>query len=334
MRAIFYKFSDVTMNLSLLPKNIIDECLDEAVQFLAQNALEHLDALVGDCSCQIRAFFLLQIHRKFKNNETFTDDEKEFLALTRFLTRSKKITFCPFSYKHLHETHDFNRVVENCSITKGKELIRVTQNRLAELSVNFMQNLSLSIDDAELQKSLRCTVLDSKCFKRKICPAYPVMKTILMNMLHNDYPLFIKMLRFCSCANKYHELSFFYKPHGNSFSLASMKDNDLENPALIITGYSQAETSPASADETCSNIEEFKNNFKNVDIKTTLLAWFANHPQYVGDFKNFEIPYDELQLPSLKTEMANHKKIYLMERDTFFSVYHIYASSLAMDLKE
>lgn len=323
---------------------------EEAFVELTLGNLEKLDALVGDTACQIRAHKIAILYDALcaakKSGLSLTVDmldpnNQEFLVLSRLLTKSKDLEVNPDGIVLREES---NYKLLGLSKSKGTELIKKAQSKLSALSVEFLQQEAASLGDPELIRALSYTVFDLPAFKRKQVACMPGLKVILLRSIKLNRSLLVKITRFCTgCLNGVHKLKFLYIPQNGTFVFADISSIDsLDQAALVIEGFSLANlyvelTKKPTTKLACPETAEFVKTFASLDIMSILLSCAALHGQFTGTYKDKEIPYDELNIPGIKKEMADLREYgktngCCLENQKLFVIDHIYSNLLSLEL--
>jgi hypothetical protein len=277
-----------------------------ALTCLQQGQLEEFDALGGDTACHIRAFYILVLYNNIKTNplEMLPESDMRFLICSYILTKTKVTEYDKLGVV-TKETTDHTKLFPNLAKKKGCDLIRQLQITLADLSVDVMKKQALKHEDKELQKALNYVLADT--LKRKTSSCFAQIKLILNTLIKQDQLLAIDVSRMCSECSQFHKQVLFYKSSGkNAFEHYQPQPEDDNKPVLVICGYSDQQVSCTDFKEYCRQLTDPQD--QDTHILDALLACSAEHPQFAGNVKNEVLP-DTLDIPNLKAEMENYKKI-------------------------
>lgn len=328
LSSLFCIFNVFTMNNVVDPiEKLRTEARAKALDYLIKGDLDDLDPLVGDTACEIRAVKIADIYLKARHSgiESLSTEEKEFLTLSYLLAKSKDIK--P-NKKTWTEKSDYKKWGIEIGTHKGRKLLIELQQRLASLSVEFIQELATHYNNPGLIKALSYVLLDHVAFKRPTCACYPTMTILLDYMVDMRIPLLIKVAS--SNEESTNESKFYYKVDGKKYVPASTDELNENDPIIVIESFSNLiDTNP----------ERFNEIFLTLDIKEIILSFFASHKQFTGKQIYEEVPYDaDLSMGILKQEHIRHKKFSIehgccLENKSLFLGDHIYVSTVKKTLK-
>jgi hypothetical protein len=269
---LFFLSSIYSMQVSMLYEK-------EALHNLIDGNLQAFDALVGDTACHIRALYIAMLYDKLQAAQVSTDrvtqDELDFATLSFMLTKTKEVNYSDLGSIIVEKTN-YKLLDPTLSKAKGDLLIKKAQTKLAELSVNFLQEQAKLFNDTGLQQALSIVLIDDHIFKRKTIACYPSLKLIFLCMIAQERPLIIKLTRPCSeCSSKRHVMGFFYKPIDGIFTFCTPEQGDLNRAALVIEGFCELR-------QLCREFQHFCFKFQEYSIFDIILANAAAHPQFAG----------------------------------------------------
>jgi len=287
-------------NISSMEKQaaqLMDDTLNEALELFFQGNFELFDPLVGDTACQIRAVKLIDLYKKIQNKgmAILNENDKQFIVLSYLLT---KVKFVSRSYKGYIDYNCLDSKKLNLELSKRKsnELLLLLQRKLARLSIDFLQEIANYYNHYELKIAFNYILLDYKTLQRPNCAAYPTMKALLLWLSTIKGTLHIKVY---SKGDNFDVYNFYYSSNGKEFIQVDDQSINPNEPMLLIEGFSRLMD---------TDIDLFKNHFLNFKIEDILLAFLADHKQFVGKKAPENIPFDELRIIDLKTEYTIHKK--------------------------
>jgi len=136
-------------------------------------------------------------------------------------------------------------------------------------------------------------------------------------------------------AHKVDSFVFLYRPAGNFFKRSvEYILKDIPEAVIVIEGVSKnLKVSKQERDNENAGSLQYIQRFEQLDIMTVVLASIAAHPQFVGDKRAEDLPYEFLGLSKLKAEKARLKDLaleqgYCLENQATFRAMHVYCDTL------
>lgn len=322
------------MNLSLFHcdidhayHNIIKELyLKESLEFLKNGQLDVFDAIVGETSCQIRAVKIAKISKivAIKGIQGISEKDLEYLLLSRALTKSKHVVRGSGGEIILQKL-DPKAITHEISTQKLRKLIVYAQRRLAQLSVEFLQETAFLLNDNEAITATNYVLIDDELHhQRKNCASYAGMKVLLDFVIKEKIVL---LLRIYDVANNLTDkpIDLFYRAEHHSLKLIDESLISEAEPIIILEGCSS---------DKLYNHSKLMSKIQKINIYDIILAFFAKHNQFVGKHRNEDLPYQALGLHNLSLRKKQHEILAELEgcswkNKSLVCLTHIYASSIA-----
>lgn len=305
---------------------VMEKFRKEALIALKDGKLSLFDALVGEASCQIRALKIVMIYKEMLKVgiENLSNSDIEFATLAYLLTIAKE----PIKqYDSDRQKLDPKRITEKYGRRPIQKIIQDAQRKLAQLSVDFIQGLTQEYQDQENNIALNYVLIDydQARFRRPHIACYASIRFILKILAQNNVPLVILVRSWSDPLVQ--KLKLVYAPINGEYKMIDKSELDTNTPVVVIGGYSDM------IDVDKNAFIDALNKYGIIDI---ILATFALHPQFTGDQRKKDIPYEQLGLKNLLDEKNRHSKLSLelgccLENKYLMVSAHIFPSTLKLE---
>lgn len=344
------KFFSRQMNISTeILCNLFKIWLDAIQSIFNQNFVKY-DALVGENACHVRAIALIDIHFKLIENLEFKVTLEELIHKVNSLIKEcrsvllkdgdKKITIYEFLHKNKllfympeHCFYDIKFIIDSYFLTLTKETLPANGFTLNEktnyhylspwgFAKNKAKNIvscaqkSLSHASCEYVKHEAC-YLGSKAFKyllsikhdaheRSFMPQFIVAKVLFQRALNKNYKIILKINRYLQ-GSLVDQIFLYFKPNSFKTDFEICDTISYGDPCIVLSGVVNYLSDPES--ERQYILKLISSSFLEI-----IYANFASHPQYSGELKNIDLPFNEL-ISVVKNELNNlentdqHEKI-------------------------
>ncbi len=334
------KFFSRQMNISVKILSNLFEIWIDAIQSIFNQNFTKYDALVGENACHIRAVAFIDIYFKIKEDYEFKMILEELLEKTKNLVKEcgivllkdgdDKITIYEFLHKNNllfympeHSFNDVKFIIDSYLLTITKETLPVTGFTLNEktnyhflnlwgFSKNKAKNIvscaqkSLSYASCEYIKQEAC-YLGVKAFKyllsvkydaheRSFMPQFIVAKILFQRALYKNYKIIVKINRYLH-GSLVDQLSLYFKPNSLKTDFELCDTIFYGGPCIVLSGVVNYLSEVESERQYISRLQS--SSFIEI-----IYANFASHPQYSGELKNIELPFDEL-IFAIRSELRN-----------------------------
>lgn len=364
------KSCEKVINLSVLLTTIA--C--NALACLKEDRLKEFDALVGETSCQLRAFKIVAIangknekrlssliqslekirsrlleikYQDVKNTkvslllESLGEKESGLLNEDELFLILSYLLFITKDKSKYEKTKTNNLKDLVLSIIKGvppkdsmEEIVRQAKFQLADRSISFLQSISSNDQVAKVLCSEANLLADDRL---KCSPCFINMQVLMQKHIENSGHILLCIERKLDEKTKLSEkpIKLLFGVEDNKYVPVEMSSK--ERAVVFIKGQS------ISMDHKECSQKDYISKLLKYDLSTIILANAALHPQYAGKNRFSTIPLFEKQEDSKILKVKDHfekmqdlakSKGFCLENPALFCINHILVSTLQEELKD